>query len=46
VRLHQGGVIRGFWVVIIARGAAAGASYAQLADEWLRLANRASILRP
>ena len=35
-----------FWFVIIARQAAATATYGALEDEWLRLARRASILRP
>jgi ribonuclease P protein component len=34
----------GFWVVVIARHAAAGATYDQLHAEWLRLAQRAGIL--
>jgi ribonuclease P protein component len=46
VRLHQHQISRGFWIVTIARPAAAKASYAALEHEWLRLAERASILAP
>ena len=46
VRHHQHASRRGIWVVVIARRAAAAASYRDLEDEWLRLAKRASILRP
>ena len=46
VRRHQEPLRGGFWVVLIARPAAAQASYQQLEDEWLRLAKRASILAP
>jgi ribonuclease P protein component len=34
------------WIVIIARHTAAAAASAELAEDWLRLAQRASILRP
>jgi ribonuclease P protein component len=44
VRRHQHEIIPGPWVVKIARTGAAAATYRQLADEWLRLAKRASIL--
>jgi len=44
VRKHQGELINGIWIVTIARGPAARASYQQLEVEWLRLAKRASIL--
>ncbi len=44
VRLYQAELRRGLWLVTIARTGAAGASYAELRDEWLRLAKRASIL--
>jgi ribonuclease P protein component len=44
VRKHQGELINGIWIVTIARGPAARASYEQLEVEWLRLAKRASIL--
>ena len=46
VRTEQGRLRRGFWFVVIARPAAARASYGALKDEWLRLAERASILAP
>ncbi len=46
VRRHQHGVRTGFWLVLIARPAAARASSRALEDEWLRLAKRASILAP
>ena len=46
VRRHQQGLQNGLWIVLIARPAAAQASYQQLEDEWLRLAKRASILAP
>ena len=34
----------GVWVVVIARRAAVGARFAELHDEWLRLARRAGVL--
>jgi ribonuclease P protein component len=46
VRTQQGKLREGFWFVVIARPAAARASYRALKDEWLRLAERASILAP
>jgi ribonuclease P protein component len=46
VRKHQHEVQSGIWLVVVARPAAARASYRALEDEWLRLANRTSILRP
>jgi len=46
VRTEQGRLQEGFWFVVIARPPAARASYAALKDEWLRLAERASILAP
>jgi ribonuclease P protein component len=46
VRKHQHAVRRGIWLVVIARPAAARASYIALEDEWLRLAKRTSILAP
>lgn len=46
VRKEQGGVRSGFWIVLVARSGAASASYQELKDEWLRLAERASILAP
>lgn len=44
VRRHQPNLTGSFWIVLIARAAAARASYHALEDEWLRLAKRASIL--
>ena len=44
VRKHQPEIINGIWMVTIARASAARASYEQLEAEWLRLAERASIL--
>src|SRR5438270_13982598 len=44
VRKHQRAIHDGLWIVIIARANAAKASYAELEVEWLRLAERASIL--
>ena len=46
VRKEQGRLGAGLWIVIVARAAAARASYRELKDEWLRLAERASILAP
>lgn len=46
VRTQQERLREGFWFVVIARPAAARASYRALKDEWLRLAERASILAP
>ena len=46
VRVRQHTLRAGISLVVIARPAAANASYSALADEWLRLAKRASILRP
>ena len=46
IRTEQGRLRKGFWFVVIARPAAARASYCALKDEWLRLAERASILAP
>ena len=46
VRTQQERVRRGFWFVVVARPAAARATHAELKDEWLRLAERASILAP
>lgn len=44
VRRHQRDLRESFWIVLIARAAAAHATYRALEDEWLRLAKRASIL--
>jgi ribonuclease P protein component len=46
VRRQQHALQSGFWLVLIARPAAATAGAAALEDEWLRLLKRASILRP
>jgi len=46
VRTEQGRLREGFWFVVIARPPSARASYSALKDEWLRLAERASILAP
>src|SRR5678809_1123012 len=40
VRRHQHALGSGVWLVIIARPAAAAASFAALDDEWLRLMKR------
>jgi ribonuclease P protein component len=45
-RQRQHALTPGVWLVVIARPAAAAASYRALEDEWLRLGRRASILRP
>ena len=46
VRLQQHGMREGIWLVLIARPGAAQATFAELKHEWLRLAERASILAP
>jgi ribonuclease P protein component len=46
VRTQQGRLREGVWFVVVARPAAARASYRALKDEWLHLAERASILAP
>ena len=46
IRRHHHTIQPGLWMVVITRPAAANATYAQLELEWLRLAKRASILRP
>jgi ribonuclease P protein component len=46
VRTTQPRLNPGLWLVVVARPYAANASYDQLKDEWLRLAERASILAP
>lgn len=46
VRTQQANLREGFWFVVVARPAAARAPYRELKDEWLRLAERASILAP
>jgi ribonuclease P protein component len=46
VRRHQHTLVNGLWLVVVARPASARATSAALEEEWLRLARRASILRP
>ena len=46
VRTHQLRLRAGIWLVVVARPYAANATYQHLRDEWLRLAERASILAP
>jgi ribonuclease P protein component len=46
VRTQQGRILPGIWLVVVARPYAANATHPQLKDEWLRLAERASILAP
>src|SRR2546421_779859 len=46
VRTAQPRLGSGLWLVVVARPYAANATYQQLRDEWLRLAERASILAP
>ena len=46
VRRHQHTLVNGLWLVVVARPASARATSAVLEEEWLRLARRASILRP
>ena len=46
VRTHQVRLRAAIWLVVVARPYAATATYQQLRDEWLRLAERASILAP
>jgi ribonuclease P protein component len=43
-RLHQFDLATGVWLVTIARPSAAKASFRELERDWLRLAERASIL--
>ncbi len=45
-RKHQHEIIAGVWIVTIASARAHRASFTVLEDEWLRLAERASILAP
>jgi ribonuclease P protein component len=44
VRKHQAAIADGTWIVTIARHWAVNATYRELEGEWLRLAERASIL--
>ena len=46
VRTQQSRLRFGIWFVVVARPYAVNATHAQLKDEWLRLAERASILAP
>lgn len=46
VRQHQKEIVDLVWTVTIARPPAARATFRELEDEWLRLAERASILKP
>ncbi|MEP6936717.1 MAG: ribonuclease P protein component [Chthoniobacterales bacterium] len=46
VRKNQQRLRPGIWLVMVARPPAARSSYVELEHEWLRLANRASILAP
>ena len=46
VRTQQRQLRSGTWLVVVARPYAVNATHAQLKDEWLRLAERASILAP
>jgi ribonuclease P protein component len=46
VRTEQARLRAGVWFVVVARPYATNATHAQLKDEWLRLAERASILAP
>ena len=46
VRTAQPQLRPGVWLVVVARPYAATATHHQLKDEWLRLAERASILAP
>ena len=45
VRRQQHALQSGFWLVVIARPAAAQADFATLEQEWSRLAQRAELLR-
>ncbi|MDQ6622532.1 MAG: ribonuclease P protein component [Verrucomicrobiota bacterium] len=46
VRKHQHAIREGHLLVVIARPAAARATFSALEDEWLRLSKRTSILAP
>ncbi|MDQ6808626.1 MAG: ribonuclease P protein component [Verrucomicrobiota bacterium] len=46
VRTHQDSLRPGVWLVVIARRSAVAASLRDLEHDWLRLAERASILAP
>jgi len=45
-RLNRHRIQKGFWLVTIARFSSAIAAYEELERDWLRLAERASILAP
>ena len=45
-RLNQHQMRDGYWIVTIARASSASAAYQELERDWLRLAERASILEP
>jgi ribonuclease P protein component len=45
-RLNQNRLISGLWIVTVARVSAGEATFQQLERDWLRLADRASILAP
>jgi len=45
-RLNQHRIRKGHWLVTIARLSSARAAYQELERDWLRLAERASILAP
>lgn len=46
VRAHRESIADGIWLVIIARWRAPGAAFSELENEWVRLGNRAGILKP
>ena len=46
VRAEHARLLPGAWLVIVVRQRAAGAEFAELREEWLRLARRAEILAP
>ena len=46
VRAEFGRLLPGAWLVIVARHRAVGGEFAELREEWLRLARRATVLSP
>jgi ribonuclease P protein component len=46
LRQAQGAIMRGVWVVLVARPAAAVAEFAEMRADWQRLAERSAILMP
>lgn len=44
-RIRRGDMLPGVWLVVVAKPGAAEASFADLREEWLRLASRLSIFR-